>query len=202
MHELCWTICYRERTRDEFHRPAKWRAPSWSWASTKLPVELPRLHVRWEPYRYDMAKIIKWHAPAKPSGELFEAALWLECRLLLVDVRFKGWHGTMFIRGIENKFEETGIYVDDPTLDDQAGHIRKVYLMPTSRHNYSTGQRNYIEGPALELSDEEEGVYKRIGCFNISIEWSVSPDHEASKEPFWHVMQMLEETEPQVIKIV
>ncbi|KAH7401041.1 heterokaryon incompatibility protein-domain-containing protein, partial [Phaeosphaeria sp. MPI-PUGE-AT-0046c] len=201
MQELCWKSNSHECRPGESHRPAKWRAPSWSWASTKLPSKIPGLSLGCADGRYDMATLVKWHAPAKLSGELIEAALWVECRLLNLDVRQKDWYATIFIAGVENIFEETGIHMDDTCPSDQAGRIRSVFLMPTSHHNYTNGARNYIEGVALELSDEEEVAYKRIGCFNISIEWDGSQDHEASKEPFGHVMKILGETEPQVIKI-
>ncbi|OAL00740.1 HET-domain-containing protein [Phaeosphaeriaceae sp. SRC1lsM3a] len=202
MQEICWKSCSDECRPDHKHRPAKWRAPSWSWASTKLPVEIPGLSQECEEFRYDMAKTVKWHAPAKPSGELIEAALWVECRLLHMDVRQKDWHSTIFIAGVENTFEETGVHMDDPCPSHQIGLVRSVFLMPTSHHNYTNGARNYIEGVALELSHGEKVAYKRIGCFDISVEWDGSEDHEASKEPFGHVMKMINETEPRVIKIV
>lgn len=202
MQELCWRSCVEQHGSSKPHRTAKWRAPSWSWASTKVPVEIPCLSLECEEFRYDMAKLVNWHAPAKPSGELIEAELWVECRLLCVEARQEGWHATMTFEGVEKTFEETGIYMDDPCPDDQVCHARKVFLMPTSHHNYTNGARNYIEGVALDLLDDKEETYKRVGCFNISIEWDGSLDHEASKQPFGQVMKMLEATKPKVVRIV
>jgi hypothetical protein len=108
----------------------------------------------------------------------------------------------MLISGIEQNFESMFITMDEPSAKEEDGLLRTVYLMATSYHEDDAGTRNHLEGIALELCGKNGKRFKRIGNFNISLEWDGSPDYEASKEPLKQAMRLVKEAETRVIELV
>lgn len=93
--QLCWRIkCYENKPIE--NQPKCWRAPSWSWASTKCQVE--GFGIRFGS-THNLAQILQVKVDAKPSGQLLRASLLLKCKLLPAEISpdATGWSESYFV---------------------------------------------------------------------------------------------------------
>jgi hypothetical protein len=206
--ELCWSISSTSGKMpthtcpDTSHRPIKWKAPSWSWASTRYPVILPRLSTECRPTRHHLIRFVSCEVSTKPSGELIQASLWIECKPIPFEIRHYGFKARILLFGIEQTFESMFVSMDEWCAKEDGGRLRSVYLVATSYDDDNSRTRNHLEGIALTSCEGTGQRFKRVGCFKISIEWDGSPDYEASRESVKQAMRMVEEAGTVVIELV
>jgi hypothetical protein len=178
VEELCWESLWRSwnwsQDSHRPHRPLEWRAPSWSWASTKIPISsgsrYRRLAENTPLYerRTDMIKIVDHFIESNPSGQLVQALLWIECRLFAVKVRdppsdpAQGIHHACFPHDSKVMPDVKRLYID---LDDLPpvgadGRTRNIYLMITHHGRDDSGSEECVEGLALMPCEEHvESMY-------------------------------------------
>ncbi|KAF1844378.1 HET-domain-containing protein [Cucurbitaria berberidis CBS 394.84] len=155
--ELCWYNSWSGTLKDS-HRPAKWRAPSWSWASTMLPIGFGSLIGLKE--QHDMIKIIDSHVESRPSGELIQASLWIECRPLAAEIRGSFIHIDGVTRqqsGNPTLDSNDRVYVmlDDPIPNGKdEKNIRNVYIVIVRHVNDGNGIEGLVLVPCEEMDEK------------------------------------------------
>ena len=162
--DLLWRIARDEKQPAGKSAP-KWRAPSWSWASTDLPVLQPwsRRHVDEEIHRTHTSVVhvsTELLHTTNPYGALASASLTLRGRLLHSKVRnalpMTGW---LDVRTRDNA--DVRVVLDDPS--DETENIG-LFILDSSRYG-SSDPAVGLEG--LALSSLAGGLYKRIGLFSV-----------------------------------
>jgi hypothetical protein len=78
IEELCWVVV---RSRRSPERPAKWRAPSWSWAASLQTIKASRLGLGYAERR-DMCEVVGVKIETNARGEMVRGVLTLRCRLI------------------------------------------------------------------------------------------------------------------------
>jgi hypothetical protein len=208
--ELCWCISSvwwntkliaREFTT---HRPQKWRAPSWSWASTTAPIRswaniIPGT-------QHNTCTVLKYHVPTKPSGELMEASLWIECRLLSLKIECVESIFDIRIPGIDHKESPWGTYIsmDDITfgLYDHMRYVQDVYLLTLYYYENGPGEGDGLRGLLLVADRTGSGRFRRIGFLEVRTNPSSGEKCDDAEDRFERIMGMLLEAESQVIELV
>jgi hypothetical protein len=177
--ELCW------RVWGSTSRPSLWRAPSWSWASLSgmiLPPSALRLVVL-----YSMAAVIEFHIPTKPSGEVEQGSVLVECRLIPAAIHYKesekdGWRfnacGTLdesvwtslskgTITGNNNVINVQLDVSDDPCYHaDQAVDAQLLVLMKYQVKSCLSE----LGGICIVDSKTQAGSFERVGYFEADDE--------------------------------
>jgi hypothetical protein len=167
LRELCWVSQgpdFTTKHPGKPHRPLQWRAPTWSWASTRCPIRYLVPSVNQERLqRQQTAIVISCHAPTRPSGELIEASLRIEGRPFLVSIRKIGWQAHLLNPNNEEFDREMMVYMDDPCFGGEHGTTCLVYLMVLW---YEMSGKQRLEGMgALVLSPcgASNECFRRIG---------------------------------------
>ncbi|KAH7384576.1 heterokaryon incompatibility protein-domain-containing protein [Pyrenochaeta sp. MPI-SDFR-AT-0127] len=205
--DLCWqsTVAVFFKNPDMPYKPSKWRAPSWSWASTLLPVS-PSDKVRSRKIYASlqvMATLNDVSITAKSSGELESASATLQCRLIPAHLQASAgdWHGYLIFADelIKHRFSaKLNVQLDGPSPAAEGGDVRKVdYLL--LRHFFDIGNvEAYIEGLVIAPSDDHPGCYERLGVWGSG--YGESVDRET------HIVTSLlskfRETDDQTIDLV
>jgi hypothetical protein len=197
--ELCWMVLGRSKSPQKLEH---WRAPSWSWASTRHSVAIPRYTTNYRQTRHDLIKVVICNVPTKPSGELIDALLSMECKLIPVEIWQYEWEAKILLYGVQQDFESMFVSIDNQCVEEEGGLFRGVFLMPIAYNEDGPHCPERLEGLALEICDESDERFRRMGFFHIGVAWSDNPDHEASKEVFEKAMRTVQETEARVIEIV
>jgi hypothetical protein len=199
--DLCWTVVDYSNPHQKLE---KWRAPSWSWGSTKDPVRIPRYTAGYQQTRRDLIRIVTCNVPTKPSGELISAFLSIECKPIPTRIQQCPWRAKILLFGIEQHLDTIFVAMDEPCSkeEEEEEGSRSIYLMPVAYSKDNAEARDRLEGVALEICDENGQRYRRIGYFEIGVTWNESPDYENSKEVFRKAMSMVEEAETCIIEIV
>jgi hypothetical protein len=164
IEDLCWV---RDWYPDDValegkaFRPAMWRAPTWSWASIIHRVwGAPRLSKK-----ADMVKIEAVFADQKASGELVNASMTLQCRMIPVRVPKPNARGHVWCESYRVE-----ITLDDPTK--LADEVSLVILRQKVGHDLiATAQ-----GILLSPSRTKARSYERIGYFDRSLSTADNDD--------------------------
>jgi hypothetical protein len=196
--ELCWYVerHYWYKRLGTPHRPQKWRAPSWSWASVKLPISM----VNDDPgdSRHYHCTVNRCHAPTKPSGELIEheALLWMECQLLSLKIEFTGSEYTIVTPEIaKQSFSRINIYMDHPRPLERHAYARSVHLLAL----YSVDQS--LMGLLLVPDGDGSDRFRRIGF----IRFYFSEDAQSGETALYklkHILGISEEVDTRMIELV
>jgi len=155
-------------------RPSCWRAPSWSWASTNLPVAFHQ-DTMYNDLSY-VSEIKEVEVTTLKSGQIEEgSSLLLRCflhagefsRLEKSDL---GRHTVVF-RFNHGNYVRAGLCFDE-YLDCPVEQLKKVYFAPTQQ-SFSGELRSRsvfsVVGLLLKSAGEENGVYERIGSFSVAV---------------------------------
>ncbi|PSN66107.1 HET-domain-containing protein [Corynespora cassiicola Philippines] len=179
--ELCWMV-YGDKELSPRVRPTKWRAPTWSWASTDCPVL--RSHTTVKSYRqlYSWADIrqvvdvLDIQVDTKPSGELTRGFIRLKCRLLPVhSIKIETERLiNMFIDENEelipcstqfDLYAPLIVKMDDLTLDYYGRSLDNLVLMIIQYALSEGGTITFVEGLVLMSPRTRSGAFKRVGSF-------------------------------------
>jgi hypothetical protein len=207
IEQLCWRITnnnHQGRLGDESYRPKKWRAPSWSWASTKLEIIMPTPQRRGNE-RHRLSKIVKCHAPTKLSGELIEASLWIKCQPLAMVIVSNGPNHSLEYPGIVHPGVRTPfrIFMDDPSppgLSVFDFHTRSVYMMALHYDEFPTEEPSVIYGLILTPDGDSDERFRGIGVFQLGSD--ESDQQLATRETLHGVLRIVQEAESRVIELV
>jgi hypothetical protein len=197
--ELCWMVLDRSKSPQKLEH---WRAPSWSWASTGHTVTIPRYMKHYLQSRHDLIKVVICNVPTKPTGELIDAFLSMECKLIPVEIRQYEWEAKILLYGVQQDFKSIFVSIDNRYVREEGGLLRGIFLMPIAYNEDDPNYSDRVEGLALEICDEIDERFRRIGFFHIGVMQSGHPDHEASREVFEKAMSMVRETEVRMIELV
>jgi hypothetical protein len=115
-----------------------------------------------------------------------------------MEVRHDNWEARILLSGIEQNSENIFVSMDEYCVED-GGHLRSVYFVATSYQYESSETQNHLEGIVLESCGKNDQPFKRIGCFNIGMEWLHDEDLE---EQIKEAMRMLGEAETRIIELV
>ncbi|KAF3006924.1 hypothetical protein E8E13_011266 [Curvularia kusanoi] len=199
--ELCWSIVsIAEQLPD---RPADWRAPTWSWASSNNVVQGSIYQeisgVIYDPEAFNFindtefdlrpgdmkiqltAEILDTQVVNTLSGEVTSGHLRLKCSPFLVTVhlstdgRFGAFESTGFRHGdVEGTFSRVGKIVFDCVLHQEKVSALSIVLVDTVVRNEES---HLVEGILVKLSDQKDGAYERIGHFSGGEQDEYTPAH-------------------------
>ncbi|CAN9133604.1 unnamed protein product [Alternaria alternata] len=172
IEQLCW------RVYGKTSRPSIWRAPSWSWASFSGAVrDVPR-------YKrpHGMAAIIASHISTKPSGEVEQGSILLQCRLIPATVNkwveYKTSHvcGTLD-RRILTSFTEALNFCDNELITIQfdvkddpchnADQTVDIQLLALMKEDKKEGDdiSLAVMGICVVNSKNQDSAFERVGHF-------------------------------------
>jgi len=157
---LCWTV---RRTRKGPARPAKWRAPSWSWAAT-LQTIYGNYSGHGSGVHHDMREMLDVRIETDAVGDMVRGVLTLKCRLIALEswddltatesasYKRPGYFSGMF----KTRFDEL----------DTACSEYSAYLVSLRQH-HSRNAEDYgkVEGLIITPSNDQPDCYVRIGYF-------------------------------------
>lgn len=175
IEELCWRSCGRTS------RPSFWRAPSWSWASLSGRI-LPSV------YKYDavheMAAVIELCVSKKPSGEVEQGSVVLECRPIPITIFYRRSGGSeenshnawgaldkSLIASVSEGPNPWSHALIDVQLDvtdvpcynvDQAVDVQLLVLLEHERESYDWME---LQGICVVDSKNQVGAFERVGYF-------------------------------------
>lgn len=169
LEDICWSSMapknYVVSKDPKSYRPSTWRAPSWSWASTLLPVRHSESlqQKSWYGKPVELATVVDISANTKISGELTDASLTLTCRLIPAGrrVRSPDYFTGNFMPSMAME-DSLPIHFDNYTPRFQQMELYLLNLWHTRR---ATGP--YIEGIALMPVENQAGCFQRVGHFNV-----------------------------------
>jgi len=194
IEDMCWYSTWGSG------RPTVWRAPSWSWASITGHIgsaaRIRRLSwIRVEDrFPHEMAAVVKMDIATKPSGELEQASVLLECRIIPVNVcaasdssgsnawctMTKGkWPSSMAETFAESKpsaevhgaFE---IMIENYKAPRYHNHkVIDAQLLVLVRRGAS-GETESLQGICIVESTSHPGAFERIGYFDLHKEDTIS----------------------------
>jgi len=190
-------MCWRSAT-SRGRRPAVWRAPSWSWASISGSIssaaDKRQSYGGSEADRrpHNMASVVKLDIATKPSGEVEQASVLLDCKLISASVCFRrkdvlcldawctmdegGWPQSIAERpyGVRPDARPNVIVIG---LDD-AGEARNYdhrvidvqLLVLLRRGGVVVDSPKEMEGLCIVESTRHPGAFERIGSFTTDRE--------------------------------
>jgi hypothetical protein len=186
LEKLCW-FKHMSKNKNTASRPTKWRAPSWSWASSNDTIWISTVtkfhgdHLQ----KQIWAKIENLDVRTKPSGELECAPMSVRCKPIYACItpnlndRYRTihqFHGTLTFtrRKVEVQVGLSGndfvFHTDDPELE----RTHYVYMMVIQRcpHDALAGlsgiEGDCIEGLLLVPQYEYANSFMRVGIFQAS----------------------------------
>jgi len=192
IEDLCWQSTTRCR------KPTVWRAPSWSWASTTGPVysAAKKRQLYWireeDRLPHDMAGVIGLEIATKPSGEVEQASVRLDCKLIPASICFApnstpgvAWCTMDKIKlppsvaealiGSTANARPHGAFViglDDP--DEPQHHDHKaidVQILVLLQRGPDPPTE--LEGLCIVESTRHPGAFERIGSFSVHAETAI-----------------------------
>jgi hypothetical protein len=178
---------------DTPYKPATWRAPSWSWASTRRPVYIETFFEKQTDYPEpdDLIRIIDTHVETELSGEVTKASLWIECRPFVVGIREVGqvraktkrrmWDAYYLPEHVAWTFggEAMRISMDDPIPTAADHSVRNVYFMLMRHCVNHTGTRISIEGLVIVPSEDGAITQRTMAPYADNVKGSThSEQHE------------------------
>ena len=196
IEDLCW------QSTTKCRRPAVWRAPSWSWASTTGPIcsAAKKRQKNWtneiDRLPYYLAVKGKLDIKTKPSGEIEHASVYLECRLIPASICFapnsssgiawctldeSKWPPSMAeaFTGKRPNARPFGAFViglDDPDEPQHYDHrVIDVQVLPLlQRGGPVIYPPRETEGLCIVESTRHPGAFERIGSFSVHAENAMS----------------------------
>ena len=190
IEDLCWQSTHTCK------RPTVWRAPSWSWASTTGPIHSAarKRHLYWvreeDRFPHKMAAVVKLNITTKPSGEVEQASVLLECRLIPASVCFRtedvlctmdesNWRPSIAepTIGVRPNARPDTILIglDDPGAARDHDHkVIDVQLLVLLRRGFLVDSPRVMEGLCIVESTRHPGAFERIGSFTTDKETTVS----------------------------
>jgi hypothetical protein len=178
VEEMCWKPLPGNGPFD-YRRLTQWRAPSWSWASTTLPVEAGQITTRLTQYSTsrELVKITEFLVDAKISGALVHASLKMQCRLIPVRLHYSDFTSS----SAQCYPKETGteteaplpencfpIHLDDPLAPRyKVRNVHDVYLIVLRQSGKRDRYLPYSEGLAIAQCDDQPDRFERIGSFSF-----------------------------------
>lgn len=183
IEELCWLKL--ELTSDSFPKVTKWRAPSWSWASTNNRAWMSNTYKfhRKCSNREIWAEVDNLDVKARVSGELERALLRVRCRLFqatftcnLEPDRLRNLlHQTILLNksNIELDSREQShhnsvtLQLDDSSKLETKNHAH-LFIIQRCAHEIegdSSPEKDVVEGLMLEPVPGSTGAFKRLGTF-------------------------------------
>ncbi|KAF2803354.1 uncharacterized protein BDZ99DRAFT_171289 [Mytilinidion resinicola] len=204
LEELCWRRhLFKNETLPT--RPLKWRAPTWSWASTNGKVwvsNTSKFHGCCE-HKQIWVELVDLDIKTKPSGELVHghASMRIRCKLIPASIKQSDMKGNILRRdltfantkqnlsiALERGGAYTTITVDVP--DDTDEQPRNVHLIIIQRcphegpyNDDEDDKHDCAEGLLLVPHHKNRNVFERLGYFYVRddhVESVVQP-HEAAE---------------------
>lgn len=174
IQELCWHRNDQEWDTNYIPYPRKWRAPTWSWASTNAIVHPSNIRHHTDCSEFqERVRVEAIHVDEWNSGELKHASLTLRGKLLYatcitggcLEDKIEFICGSSSITGslfYENEFD---IILDNP--DSQLNFRGDLVCLGMLSCGYTTKQEphRYLEAPALIPRGEDQ--YERVGIVPI-----------------------------------
>jgi len=181
-------------------RPKVWRAPSWSWASIISQIEsaAEKRQQFWiseeDRFPHKMAGVVKLDIATKPSGEVEQASVLLECRPIPASIcsasetsvdnawctMTKGkWPSCMAETFAESRpsAEAHGAFeikIEDYNASRYNNHkVVDAQLLVLVRRGAS-GETMSLEGICTVESTSHPGAFERIGYFGVYMENAIS----------------------------
>jgi hypothetical protein len=155
-------------------RPNIWRAPSWSWASLSGQIVGGMASV----FADKMAAVIEIHVSTKPSGEVEQGSVLMECRLLSATIhcrRSRDDHGSYNACGTLNESVWTS-FTEEIDLDDEK--LIRVQLDVEDDRYYHAGRTVDVQllvlsklessqtlGIVVVNSGNQDDAFERVGYF-------------------------------------
>ncbi|KAH7077961.1 heterokaryon incompatibility protein-domain-containing protein [Paraphoma chrysanthemicola] len=218
--DLAWEIKTWSPQLRGPNRPVKWRAPSWSWASTRLPVRFNRGSI----HALDMAEIKGSNVEKKPSGELLQASLWIECSPIPVTICQAACSGLPDTEPTEGQayftFDESkpewqprmSIKLDEPGKSLDSNNC-DVHLLILRYRKPSSAAVPWIRGIALvpvhkddqmwrpstrgANAENAQGYFRRIGVFDYEAGQYLDPP-----EFIGRLVELHDQAERKVIELI
>lgn len=157
-------------------KPPTWRAPSWSWASVNNPINYRRLP---GPLAIALAEFVKCSItpkhPAAPHGEIKDAVIEINGPIMMPDKAF-----TNSIMKQDNRIShdnlttamaDMGLFKEDQAnagfVKWEAPEKHVLLLLYATLRNGSEwdDEKGAATVAGLVLSEIEEDIYERVGCF-------------------------------------
>jgi hypothetical protein len=171
LEEICW-IGYRPNNAvppSGSLKPAVWRAPTWSWASSSLALMRTRLAMRPEEFKVKyQAEVMDCFVDAKPSGGLNNASLLIRGKLLTLKVsnlrRFGASH--TFPAQLEGRQALLPVHLDEPATVFSGNATRRAWLLILRHAIWSPVRptlRLYAEGLVIVRCSGRTSGFERIG---------------------------------------
>lgn len=208
LEELCW-YCNSFtffRNPQFIWKPTTWRAPSWSWGSTKLPTESSRINRGGSKYTESlpMITILEFLINAKPSGELERASFSMRCRLIPLALPHNDltWnsYSVSFATGLgeEREMHEIVVRFDDPTTKASYINSRALYLVIIRQFLNGAYVEAEIEGIAVTPCDDQSDCFRRLGFFSNSY----SSEQKYDEPEVLMLLEVYKHLEDTVIELV
>ncbi|KAF3006917.1 hypothetical protein E8E13_011222 [Curvularia kusanoi] len=165
IEELCWNVY----TQANLRKDSSWVAPSWSWVSVSGQVSpnRPRQGL------VDAARVVDATVRARESGELIEATLALQCRLIAVTIKPVD-ESVLFDYDKTSLSQQVGddclIWLDDHDLlcEDQIQASLVVLRHSAVRDPYTVVEKIMV-GLVLVRSAQDSGIFQRVGTFGTTL---------------------------------
>lgn len=160
--QLCWNVHLKLG-----HRPPKYIAPSWSWASIDGPISMPGYLTETVCIQVQDAVVVS-AVEGNAFGEVLSGTLSLSCEFLLaIDVSKS--ETTYNSERLETTFQQDGLEIDliIDSRDDEVTVLKptkQVYLLP------GDFGRRWGRGLAIVSADNVLGRYQRVGYFQTYFE--------------------------------
>jgi hypothetical protein len=173
LEDMCWRSL-PGNAPFTYRRLSQWRAPSWSWASTTLPVRAGGTTIERKDYSVPraMVNITDFLVDTKVSGELVRASLVMQCRLIPVLLHYYDPTSTRAMCLIKHsepplRGYEFHVHLDDPFAhQDKAAHFLELDLIILRMSGVGAGRFPYSEGLVIARCEEGVDRFKRIGSWN------------------------------------
>ena len=170
-------LCWKSRSNHN-SRPSVWRAPTWSWASVSGRIS-------GSPFNkfYDMAAVVKLSVLTKPSGEVEQGSVLVQCRPVSGTIHHDGENNyctwvtldrsmstsQSAESSIPRGYRSIKVDLDVPdALCYDANQVVDVQLLVLLKAYYTPDAEGSIvlEGICVVESEHHAGAFERIGYFN------------------------------------
>lgn len=185
LEELCW-FKFIKAKEESPPPPKKWRAPTWSWASTNGRIwisTLAKFHADCSG-RHTMAELVDLDVNAKLSGELTHASIKIRCNPICVSLEREAnaepdFTGRATLKSTGTTIRITSglpdtiqLSLDEPTQESSLEGPVYFVLIQRCPHEVSPERyfTNCVEGLLLLPKQGEENVFQRKGQFYVDRE--------------------------------
>lgn len=201
LEDLAWKVTVLSLPQGAPHRPSKWRAPSWSWASTLLSVSQSPLVRGRQKYTHsrDMCTVQSFNVKTLPSGELENASVTIKSNIIPARLLTTGvWAGYITFPdtpGDTYSREDIQAQLDAPLSEDE--DIECDVLLLFLRHFWNdTDVNEHLELLVIAPSQSKDGCFQRIAMFDTTYQ----TDHVA--RPSTHLVRRYEQGESMVVELI